>query len=171
MDILAEKSGSELVRAIIHDILPGDIMDKYQSLTGQEYPTLQQFVDKARDVADRLQQKRRNRDNSDQQKQPKHVKEENTTTISPVGKQQKPPLKFRSKRPCLFCADAAHNSSRCPKFTTVEARIGKLRSLKGSEPCSKCLLDCTSKDTCKNTCKIAACKSPDTHGALACPMV
>ena len=39
VDILAEKSGSELVRAIVHDILPGDILDKYQSLTGQEYPT------------------------------------------------------------------------------------------------------------------------------------
>ena len=60
IDILAEQSGCHLIRAVVHDILPGDIMDKYQSITGVEYPSLKQFIDKARDVADRINRKQRN---------------------------------------------------------------------------------------------------------------
>ena len=40
IDILAEDSGCHLIRAVVHDILPGDILDKYQSITGEEYPSL-----------------------------------------------------------------------------------------------------------------------------------
>ena len=40
IDILAEESGCYLIRAVVHDILPGDILDKYQSITGVEYPSL-----------------------------------------------------------------------------------------------------------------------------------
>ena len=38
IDILAENSGCQLIRAVLHNILPGDNLDKYQSLTGTEYP-------------------------------------------------------------------------------------------------------------------------------------
>ena len=168
VDILAEKSGSELVRAIVHDILPGDILDKYQSLTGQEYPTLQQFISKARDVADRLTQKRRNRDNSDHQKQPKHIEEITpTATISTIGKQQNYPLKQKSKI-CMFCGDTAHISSRCTKFVTVAERADAIKAKKGSDPCAKCLINHKSNISCL-PCSFPGCGAQNAHGVLACP--
>ena len=44
IDIMSEVSGQQIMRALIHDMLPGDILDKYQSLTGTEYPSLVQFM-------------------------------------------------------------------------------------------------------------------------------
>ena len=60
IDIMAESSGENLVRAVIHDILQGEILDKYQSLTGKEYPTLNDFLSKAQEIADRLVRKQKN---------------------------------------------------------------------------------------------------------------
>ena len=48
IDILAETPGRHLIRAAVHDMLPGDILEKYQTLTGVEYPTLRQFIGKLR---------------------------------------------------------------------------------------------------------------------------
>ena len=42
-------------------MLPGDILDKYQTLTGVEYPTLQQFIDKAQEVGDRITRSQKNK--------------------------------------------------------------------------------------------------------------
>ena len=61
IDILAEISGRHLIRAVVHDILPGDILDKYQTLTGTEYPSLEQYVSKAQEVAKRISQRQKNK--------------------------------------------------------------------------------------------------------------
>ena len=61
IDILAENSGRQLIRAVVQDILPGDILDKYQILTGVEYPTLEQFISNAQKVAERICRKQKNK--------------------------------------------------------------------------------------------------------------
>ena len=48
------------MRAVIHDVLPGNILGMYQSVTGSEYPTLEDFLSKSRTVADRLTLKYKN---------------------------------------------------------------------------------------------------------------
>ena len=71
IDILAKNSGRELIRALLHDNLPGDILDRYQTLTGKEYPTLVEFVDKTRLVANRISQKNKNKLKEDSSKNSK----------------------------------------------------------------------------------------------------
>ena len=61
IDILSENSGHPLIRAVVQDILPGDILDKYQTLTGVEYPTLEQFISNAQKVAERICRKQKNK--------------------------------------------------------------------------------------------------------------
>ena len=120
---MSEVSGQQIMRALIHDMLPGDILDKYQSLTGTEYPSLLQFIDKAREVCDRLIAKKKNRDkdrmrdgnSSNVKHNTKHhhtkVQEEVTSTvptnISAINSGISP-----KKKPCMFCGDSSHSSSR-----------------------------------------------------------
>ena len=61
IDILAENSGCQPIRAVVHDILPGDILDKYQTLTGVEYPILEQIISNAQKVAERICRKQKNK--------------------------------------------------------------------------------------------------------------
>ena len=106
--ILAEDSGCHLIRAVLQDVLPGDILDKYQSLSRTEYPTLQQFISNAQEVADRIARKQKNlnkdQNNSGAQiRTPQNASASNSTipiTILAVNTQipkPKPVNKF------LFC--------------------------------------------------------------------
>ena len=139
IDILSEKSGCELIRALVHDILPGDILDKYQTVTGKEYPTLAEFVSKAQLVANRISQRNKNKlkeesSNNSQKSETSVITSTLPATISTVNSQ----TTHRNKRKsCMFCG-GTHPSSRCPKFTTVKARMTQIKNLKGFEPCSKC---------------------------------
>ena len=113
IDILAENSGRHLIRAVVHDLLPGDILDKYQTMTGQEYPTLEQFVTKAQEVANRICQRNRNKqkdDNSNSSQKPDvSVTSTIPASISTVNSRttQKP----KKKKRCWFCGEQNHLKS------------------------------------------------------------
>ena len=53
-------SGAELVRAAIHEMLPGRMLSMYQSLSKAEYPSLNDFLTKSKEVVDRLTSKHKN---------------------------------------------------------------------------------------------------------------
>ena len=109
IDILAEQSGCHLICAVVQDILPGDIMDKYQSITGVEYPSLQQFIDLARKVADRIKLKHRNQDkdhnNSGSLKSTsQNLKfNPNSTIPSNISAVNKQFTKSKPVKKCLLC--------------------------------------------------------------------
>ena len=144
IDILAEDSGCHLIRAVLQDILPGNILDKYQSLTGSEYPSLAQFISKAQEVADRIARKHKNfnkdqNNPGNQNSTPQNANASNTTiptTIAAVNTRPTKPFKVKK---CLFCDDKSHLSSRCPKFPTVKDRAAEIKTKIGSDPCDKCL--------------------------------
>ena len=177
IDILAENSGRQLIRAVVQDILPGDILDKYQILTGVEYPTLEQFISNAQKVAERICRKQKNKQkdgnnsgtnsNNVSQNAANIVTSTIPSSISTVN--TRPSRPFKPKK-CLFCGDQGHLSSRCPKFPTVKERAAEIKTKIGSEPCDKCLFVHKQNATC-TPCTIAGCTSKDTHGALACPLI
>ena len=175
INILAENSGCHLVRAVLHEILPGDILDKYQSLTGSEYPTLEQFIANAQEVADRIARKKKNY-NKDENNSgslnstSQNSIDPNSTNPSTISAVNTRPAKSFKPKACLFCKEQGHLSSRCPKFTTVRDRASEIRSQKGSDPCNKCLFLHKQSINCR-PCTISGCTSQDTHGALACPMI
>ena len=187
IDIMSEVSGQQIMRALIHDMLPGDILDKYQSLTGTEYPSLVQFIDKARDVCDRLIAKKKNRDkdrmkdgNSGKHNHKNHntkhhhtkVQEDDTSTmptnISNINKNGG--TSRRKKKSCMFCGQLNHKPTWCPTYVTVQTRADRIKSLKGSDPCIKCLLVHRPGDSCVK-CVNKECTSQDTHGIMACPSI
>ena len=110
IDILAEDSGCHLIRAVLQDILPGDILDKYQNLLGSEYPTLEQFISKAQDVADRIARKQKNhskdKNNSGSlNSTPQNASASNSTipsTISAVNTQIPKPKPVNK---CMICTE------------------------------------------------------------------
>ena len=164
IDIMAESSGENLVRAVIHDTLPGEILDKYQSLTGKEYPTLNDFLSKAQVIAERLVRKQKNFPKGSNSK-PANVSSPSTpfqqdapgsstvpASISSVNKRS-----FPRKKPlnCMFCSSKEHSSSRCSKFYTVKTRMAAIKDKFGQDPCGKCLMRHT-HDKCE-PCKITDC--------------
>ena len=176
IDILAENSGRQLIRAVVQDILPGDILDKYQILTGVEYPTLEQFISNAQKVAERICRKQKNKQrdgnnsgatsNNLSQNADNIVTSPIPSTISAVNTQ---PSKRKTKV-CLFCGSKDHSSSKCPKFATVKDRTDVLMNRKGYDPCNKCLFEHKQDGKCM-PCTIKGCTSQKTHSALTCPLI
>ena len=128
IDIMAESSGENLVRAVIHDVLQGEILDKYQSLTGKEYPTLNE-------IADRLVRKQKNFQKGSNHKStnvsPSSTPQQNTPVASTIPANISTiNRKFPSKRKpysCMFCSSSEHSSSRCPKYYTVKTRMAAIK--------------------------------------------
>ena len=130
IDILAEDSGCHLIRAVLQDILPGDILDKYQSLTGSEYPSLEQFISKAQEVADRIARKHKNfnKDQNNPGNQNSSSQNANASTIpSSISAINTRPTKPFKVKKCLFCAEQSHRSSRCPKYITFKDRAAAIK--------------------------------------------
>ena len=141
-------------------------------MTGQEYPTLEQFVTKAQEVASRICQRNRNKqkdDNSNSSQKPDvSVTSTIPASISTVNSRttQKP----KKKKKCRFCEERNHLPSHCPKFLTVKTRAAAFKALTGIEPCNKCLFTHGSNYKCEQ-CVYKDCNSKDTHGVLACPLI
>ena len=178
IDILAETSGANLLRAVIHDVLPGEILDKYQSLSGKEYPTLNDFLTRAQEVADRMARKQKNFHKGSNSKLSNGsstgtpVQQENSATstipasISTLNKRL-PPYK-RKVSNCMFCSSSDHTSSRCSKYYTVKTRMAAIKEKFGKDPCGKCLMR-HNHETCE-PCRIPNCTNKDSHGSLACQL-
>ena len=173
IDILAEDSGCHLIRAVLQDILPGDILDKYQSLTGSEYPSLAHFISKAQEVADRIARKHKNfnKDQNNPGNQNSSSQNANASTIpSSISAINTRPTKPFKQKKCLFCGEQGHNSSRCPKHITLKDRAIAIKKLHGFDPCNKCLYQHKKESDCK-PCQLKGCSNPDKHGSLTCPMI
>ena len=155
-------------------MLPGDILKKYQTLTGVEYPTLRQFIDKAQEVADRITRSQKNKQkdgnsNSSSDSSQKSDASQNSTiptTISTVNQSSNP----KRKKACMFCKTLGHFSSRCPTYVTVKDRAAAVKDIHGSEPCYECLIRHKPGVTCSQ-CTNRDCKSQEMHGVLACPLI
>ena len=147
----SEVSGSNLLRAIIHDVLPGNILGMYQSVTGSEYPTLDDFLSKSRTVADRLTTKYKNQQKNSGSKSNNAANSKpnlstevtlstTPTNVSAVAKTVPPKSnKPRKKRFCFFCSSDTHIASRCTMYPTIETRMQVMKD-KGKEPCKKCII-------------------------------
>ena len=93
-------AAEKLVSNIVHHALPGVVLDEYRNVLNKSYPSLKEFFNKVNTVVMKLQDKaelnnktKSLQNQTNHPKQPQHVKEENTSTISPIGKQQNYPLK------------------------------------------------------------------------------
>ena len=128
IDILAENSGRELIRALLHENLPGDILDRYQTITGKEYPTLVEFIEKAQLVANRISQRNKNKLKEDSSNNPKLGAPAITSTLPSSISNVNSHTKFKKKL-CIFCGETHHSSSRCTKYTTVKARVAQIKKL------------------------------------------
>ena len=178
-------AAAELVRVIIHDALPGNILSMYQSLTSSEYPSLDDFLTKSRTVADRLISKQKNQNkNTTGSKSGSSANSKPTpsaeiplttipTNISSVAKTVPPKgNKPRRMKSCLFCLSDAHISSRCTVHPTIETRMQVMKD-NGKVPCKKCIIAHGPNKTCL-PCGFRSCrdaKTTEIHGALACPLV
>ena len=94
IDILTDEpagsnSGSHLVRNVVHDNLPGYILDRYQTLSCKEYPSLDEFFNLAQTVADRLNlvNKNRTKDSNDANRNSSQKSSQNTdiSTSNPTS--------------------------------------------------------------------------------------
>ena len=151
-------------------MLLGDILEKYQTLTGKEYPSLEQFVAKAQEVADRINRRNRNKQKDDNSNNSQKPDASITSTIPASVSTVNSRATHKQKKTCMFCEAQNHISSRCPKFITVKAREAAVKTLKGIEPCNKCLIIHAQKSKCMDCCH-KSCTSKDTHGVLACPLI
>ncbi|CAL4079762.1 unnamed protein product, partial [Meganyctiphanes norvegica] len=149
-------------------------MDKYQSLTGNEYPTLDEFLSKAQDVAARIARKNKNKliesgNVTDNTPKKLNLNAESTipSSITTVGFHKPQGGASKKVKKCIFCEDGGHSSCRCPKYTTVLSRITAYNFLHGSDPCNNCLVE--HKGKC-NPCQNRFCSDQYTHGTLACPL-
>ena len=177
-------AAAEILRVVIHDALPGNILSMYQSLAGTERPSLQDFLSKSREVADRLTTKQKNKQKnnscSKSSETPSTTKASSEAplstipaSITAVGKnfptKRNPP---RKKKTCFYCSSESHIASRCPKFPTVSTRMQVVRD-RGGNPCKKCIISHDVGKPCL-PCGFKACKDSKTdseHGILACPMI
>ena len=107
----------------------------YQSLSKAEYPSLDDFLTKSREVADSLTSKHKNdqKNNTSSKNSNNSANSKPTpatdvpistlpTNVSTVAKTV--PLKRkvpRRKKSCMFCSSEEHFSSRCPVYFTAEA--------------------------------------------------
>ena len=175
VDILSETSGTQLLRSLVHDTMPGDILDKYQTITGKEYPTLAEFISKAQIVANRISQKTRNKlkeeSSNNSQKLETSVTSTIPASISTVNSHTTQKFNGMGKRKsCMFCG-GFHPSSRCPKYTTVKARVSVIKNSKGIDLCNKCLFQHGKNQKSCVECMNKDCTSKNTHSILSCPLI
>ena len=115
VDILNEAAASNILRAIIHDMLPGKILSMYQSLSKAEYPSLDDFLTKFKEVADHLILKHKNEQKNSGSKSSNNAANSKATpstdvslstiptNVSAVAKTMPPKSnKPRKKRFCFF---------------------------------------------------------------------
>ena len=158
----------------------------YQSLSKAEYPSLEEFLSKSKEVADRLISKHKNDQKNSGSKSNNANNSANLkstatdvpistlpTNVSAVAKTGPPKgRRPEKKRICLFCSSDEHISSRCTAHPTIETRMQVMKD-KGKDPCNKCIIAHGPSKTCL-PCGFRSCrdaKTTDKHGALACPVV
>ena len=125
-----EDMGQNLCRCVIHNALPGYILDQYQTLVHKTYPSLYDFLTKCQEVADRVNRKNKNKINNSGKTTPilqTGAAATNNDIVSTIPQSvnalgaHAPRSNGGYRAPvrlCIYC-DGSHASVRCPNFTSV----------------------------------------------------
>ena len=144
---LSEEPAVSLVRHIVQNSLPGQIINTYQMTCTTERPSLADFFSKARDVVDRILRKEKNLIHPC--KNEVSTIPSNPSNISPISHQTPDKkLKYKPFKNCKFCKSSKHRHSMCDVYTTVADRRSRAALHHGEGVCAKCLCVHKGSQTC-----------------------